>query len=154
MTKQSISIQTKPKLDTIAKVFKTSQKKKMSNGIGAIVLRVSHNIASETPMKTKKLINSQKFQKRGDLDWEFTESVPYGAILRAGVTPQRRNPILPVNKKALANRVDNFGPVAAVYNHPGIKKNDYWTRGIDKSDGDIKRESEKAGIDIAAEYKF
>lgn len=125
----------------------------MSAGIKKVSEAVAENIAQETPKRTKKLVQSQKLVKRDRMFYDLIEGEPYGAILRAGVTPSRRNPIVPVRAKALANREDNFGPVAIVYNHPGIKKNDYWQRGIDKSDGDIKRESEKAGIDIAAGYK-
>ena len=157
MAKQKISIRTNQPLDKISKVFRVKNEKMMSDGTGSIGGSVSRNIYKETPKKTGRLAKSQKLRKLGKLSWQFEETEPYakiGQILRAGVSPQRRNPILPVRKRALANREDNFGPVAAVYNHPGIKKNDYWTRGIEKSQGDIKKESEKAGIDIAAEYKF
>lgn len=142
-----------PPLQRLYKKFRSSRQNEMEQGVSNISDVIAKNIAEETPRKTGKLLRSQRLLKRGKLNRELIEGEPYGAILRAGVPASRRNPIVPVRAKALASADGTFGPVAIVLNHPGIKPNDYWTKGIEKSQGDIDKESKAIGAEIAAKYK-
>lgn len=79
-----------------------------------------------------------------------TKGGKYEPFVRLGVRPERRNPILPRRKKALY-WPGALHPVKAVYNHPGMKANPYWDKGVERAERNIVRVEEQIGSDIEME---
>jgi len=139
-----ITITTKPPLEQLSRHFRVSRKREMAAGVGTVAGRTMSALAKVTPRRTGRLSRGQRLIKRGALEWEISEVDFYGQILRDGVPAGAMNPILPRQKKALW-WPGLPHPIAAVRNHPGIKKNDYFQKAINNSKGD----REKAGVQVA-----
>ena len=146
-----ISITTDPPLEALVNHFRISRLREMGLGVGAVAAQVRRNLKLITPQRTGALVRSQRMRRIGQLEWEIIEGVPYGQILRSGVSPGNRNPILPVRAKMLFWAGARH-PVRIVTRHPGIKKNDYFTKAIQASRGDITKVSNGTAIMLARSY--
>ncbi len=145
-----IRIRTDPSLGLLARVYRVSRLKRVSEGVGTGARAVARHIKRETPRRTGRLQRSQRLKRKSLLKWEFTEGEKYGLFLRRGVPASKINPILPVRKKALW-WPGAAHPVMAVRNHPGIKKNPYWERGLKNAKGDLRKAGEQAGENIVTD---
>jgi len=123
----------------------------MGLGVGAVAGRVKSNLSKVTPRKSGALVRSQRLKKKGALEWEIIEGKFYGRIIRAGLPATKINPILPVRKRALW-WPGLPQPVAAVRNHPGIKKNDYFDKAIRASRGDVEKVSKEVAVGLSKKY--
>ena len=154
--KSRVLVRTIPPLEKLAAEFRVSRVAQISDGVQIATLAISRNIGRETPVDTGRLKRSRRVQRAAGsrLAYEIFETGPrnkkVGAIQRAGVPANKINPILPVRKKALF-WPGAMHPVRVVNNHPGIKQNDYWQRGIDNSEGDIDRAMAGVNEDIEAD---
>lgn len=150
--KSAIRIRTDPSLDKLAGAFRVDKQKAIGQGVGTAAGRLWSHLKKVTPERTGRLKKSQILQRQGNLDWEIVETVrpPYGLFIRQGVPASKINPILPRKKKALW-WPGLPHPVKAVYNHPGIKKNDYFTKAIKNADGDFEKAADGIGTDIVAD---
>jgi hypothetical protein len=152
---QPLKIQISPEARELVKAWSFSQKLKISVNIRQVANTVKQNLRVTTPQKTRQLLFSQELRKINDLEFEIIETVdpPYGLFQRQGVARSRINPIFPREKKALFWPGARH-PVRAVYNHPGIRPNDYFKKAIEMSKGEIREASERAvqaieaGVDI------
>lgn len=132
--------------------FSRSRSKEISNTLHQAAKDTMPILRKETPKKTHALVNSQAIKKFSDLEYHIQENVtpPYGLFQRQGVAKSKINPILPRKKKALWWPGARH-PVRAVRNHPGIKKNDYYARTVNRAAPIVKRNGEKLGITINVE---
>lgn len=125
-----LQIKTNPDMGRFARILDRSFKNATEKQMWEWAKLLEGKIREEAPKRTGKLAAGIHARKRRALRYTIEERVKYGVFLREGVDPSRRNPILPVNKRALWWEGADH-PVRAVYNHPGIKKNDYVQRGLD-----------------------
>lgn len=148
-----IKIEIKPSPDELAAPFYKNYGKFLDRKIEALTRRVYRNIREEAPIKTGELRRSIKFKKRGLANYEImvdqrTRGGKYERFVRLGT----RGPyaIFPVKKKALW-WPGLPHPIKAVYNHPGIKANPYWERGLDRSRVDIDNVEALIGLEMESE---
>jgi len=147
----SLTVKSDPSTKELTKAWSFSQKGNIGFGVLQMISDLKSILARVTPRRTGALVRSQKIVKVSDLERKIIETVepPYGLFIRTGVPPSRINPILPVRKKALFWPGARH-PVAAVHNHPGIKKNDYWKTAIDMNESNMKKEAESTVAEIEA----
>lgn len=145
----AITIRSDPSAERLTRVWSASQRGKVSDTIDRVSDVVMDNLKRTTPQKTGALLASQRVIATSDLESKIVETVdpPYGLFQRQGVPANKINPILPVRKKALWWPGARH-PVAAVRNHPGIKKNDYWSEAIRLSQGKMNDETKRTVAEI------
>lgn len=140
-----------PTTEELAKAYSFPQRTKIQIGVLSSANVTKANLRKTTPQDSKRLLFSQRLEKRGPLTYEIFETVepPYGLFQRQGVPASKINPIVPVNKEALFWPGARH-PVKIVRNHPGIKRNDYWQQAIDMSEPRYVQEGEKVAAEIEA----
>jgi hypothetical protein len=149
-------VRTDPDLEKLAAKFRINRHDEIAAGVDKATKITAKHIRREAPVKTGKLRKSIRVHRVGKgqagLRREISENVdpPYGLFQRQGVPARKINPILPVRKKALFWPGARH-PVRAVYNHPGIKPNDYWLRGLQSAEPKVNQIADDVAKDIATD---
>jgi hypothetical protein len=155
MPKISFKISTKPDLEAVGKAFRKSRVGDIDKKMEALSIVIHRHILEEAPERSGNLKKSIQRKRRGQFVYEIfvdrrMRGGKYERAIRLGMPASKINPILPKKRRALFWPGARH-PVKAVYNHPGIKANPYWERGLDKSESDINRAEQVIGSDIAQE---
>lgn len=154
MPKINFKVSAKPDLNDIGLAFRKFRAEDLDKKLEALSVIVHRNIQEEAPYRTGQLRKAIVRKKRKMFTYEIfvdrrMRGGKYEPYVRMGVPASKINPILPRKKRALFWPGARH-PVKAVYNHPGIKANPYWERGLE-SEADINRAEQVIGSDIAQE---
>ena len=149
-----VRVRTKPDLKRVAAAYRPIRAKTIDKNLEALTIITHRKIRKEAPKgKTKNLTKAIVWRKRPKkfhyviLVDRRKKGGKYESFVRVGVAAEKINPIRPRRKKALFWPGADH-PVKAVYNHPGIKPNPYWDRGLKKSQPDRKAAEKHIGDDI------
>lgn len=121
--------------------------------IGTLLVPI---LKSETPVRTRRLRNSTRFQIVGGTDNQRLEIRQgarnaggefYGRIVRRGSRP---HVIRPRVKKALVFQIGGRTIFAKKVNHPGTRANPYHLRTLQRADADINRIVRGNAIQVVA----
>lgn len=147
-----LKVEASPSLDDIARPFRNFREQTIDDRLDDLTDLIHNKIRQEAPVRTGELRRSIVKRKRARFNYDILvdrrmRGGKYEVYVRMGVTPERRNPIFPRIKKALYWPGARH-PVRAVYNHPGMKANPYWDKGLDRAAPDIRRAEELLATEI------
>ena len=141
-----------PDFSRVALPFRKSYADDLDKKLEALTIVTHKKIRDEAPERSGDLKKSIVWKKRKLLDYDIfvdrrMKGGKYERAIRLGIPAKDMNPILPRKKKALW-WPGLPHPVKAVYNHPGIKPNPYWDRGLRAAESDIDRAEQLIGTEI------
>lgn len=145
-----LSIKMTPEGNAIAKGMGKLKFKQMADSeLGELSKRINANIQDEAPKRTGKLAKAHRQHKLKQMAYEGyvdgrTKASRYYPFVIKGVGPRM---IAPRVKKALYWPGARH-PVKVVKRWPGFKGNDYVSRALDGSSGDIKRTEQDLAVTI------
>lgn len=153
-----IKITINPSLDKVAKPYKSFKSENVQDAIKEMAKLLHKYIYLAAPKRTGTGRKAITLKKQSKLEWRVfidprMKGGDYMGWQHEGVPPSKINPILPVKKKALWWPGLQH-PVAAVYNHPGIRANPFFELGEAAALPEIEATQKKIGTDIVRYFEF
>jgi len=140
-----LKIETHPDLDQVALPYKEFRRVRISDFLKTLSEILHKHIVEAAPVRSGVGRGAIVVRKRTDLEWAVVldRRIKGGGYMTAqheGVPPSRINPILPKRPKygLYWPGIKGGQPVAAVYNHPGLKALKFFDVGVEQSRGDIE----------------
>jgi hypothetical protein len=145
-----LGISAHPDIEHVALPFRKNYADDIDTKLEGLTVVTWRKIRDEAPERSGNLKRSIVWKRRGKLRYDILvdrkmKGGKYEHYVRLGTSGPYT--IVAVRKRALW-WPGLPHPVKAVYNHPGIKANPYWERGLRSAEADFDRAEKLIGTEI------